>query len=106
MIQIITLIPINYNDGRKIPIQEYRDFEDKLLEIAGGFSIDGITAGSWMDNNELYRDKSRKYIIAVEKQSQVKQIKQVIIQTGKKLGQLAMYFEVKVDSKIEFIEIK
>lgn len=105
MVKIITLIPINYNDGQKVPIQIYREFEDELLQITGGFSIDGITAGSWLDNNELYRDRSRKYIISA-KENEVEAVRQAVIRMGKKLQQKAMYFETIHEGTIEFIEIE
>jgi hypothetical protein len=105
MIQIITLIPTNYNDGQRIPAKVFRKFEDKLLEIAGGFSIDGIMAGGWMDNNELYRDRSRKYIIAVANNKKLKEIRQAVIEIGRELGQKAMYFEIKRDAEIKIINI-
>jgi hypothetical protein len=105
MMLIITLIPTNYNDGQRIPIQVFRRFEDKLIEIAGAFSIDGITAGGWMDNNELYRDRSRKYMIAVANNKKLKEIRQAVIEIGRELGQKAMYFEIKRDAEIEIITI-
>lgn len=105
MVKIITLIPLNYNDGQRIPIQEYRVFEDEMLQITGGFSIDGITAGSWMDNNELYRDRSRKYIIAAD-DDKVEAVRQAVIRMGKRLKQKSMYFETIHQGTIEFIEIE
>jgi hypothetical protein len=104
MVKIITLIPLNYNNGERIPIQEYREFEDELLRINGGFSIDGITAGSWMDNNELFRDRSRKYIIATQDEK-VEEIRQAVIRMGKRLEQRAMYFETIHEGNVEFIPI-
>jgi hypothetical protein len=105
MVKIITLIPLNYNNGERIPIQEYREFEDELLRINGGFSIDGITAGSWMDNNELFRDRSRKYIIVTEDE-RVEEIREVVTRMGQKLKQKAMYFETIHEGNVEFIEIE
>lgn len=105
MVKIITLIPLNYNDGQRIPIQVYREFENEILQITGGFSIDGITAGSWMDNNELYRDRSRKYIIATQ-EDRVEKVRQAVIRMGKRLEQRAMYFETIHEGNVEFIPIE
>jgi hypothetical protein len=104
MVKIITLIPLTYNDGQRIPIHVYREFENEILQITGGFSIDGITAGAWMDNNELFRDRSKKYIIAA-REDQVEEVKQVVVRMGKRLQQRAMYFETIHEGTIEFIEI-
>jgi hypothetical protein len=107
MIKVTALIPKNYNDGQRIPNKAYRKFEDKLLEIAGGFSNDGITAGSWLDdNNELYKDRSLRYIITVKTTKQLKEIKQAIIEIGKELEQKAMYIGIIRDAEIEIINIE
>jgi hypothetical protein len=107
MIKVTALIPKNYNDGQRIPNKAYRFFENKLIQIAGGFSNDGATIGSWMDdNNEIYKDRSLRYIITVRTNKQIKEVKQAVIEIGKELGQKAMYIEIIRDAEIEIINIE
>jgi hypothetical protein len=107
MIKATALIPKFYNDGQKVPNKVYRSFENKLLEIAGGFSNDGTTAGSWMDdNNEIYKDRSLRYIVTVKTNKQLKAVKEAVIEIGKELRQKAMYIEIVRDAEIEIIDIE
>lgn len=106
MIKIITLIPKFDNDGNKIPKEVFRWFEDKILEIAGGFSEGPTISGGWQDKGEIYRDYSKEYIIAAQTTKQVKEIKQLVIEVGRITKQKTMYFETIPQAKIEILEVK
>lgn len=109
MIKIITLLPIFDNNGDKIPTEIFKWFENQILILVGSFShkpTKGILEGAWTHKDITYRDTSIEYIIAVKTQKQVKEIKKLVIEAGRRTNQLAMYFEVQYDAKVEILEVK
>lgn len=105
MVKLITLIPTNYNDGSKVEAEKFQELEKEFLKLAGGYSIEGIVEGGWVDEaGKVYRDKSRKYSVVIPEDN-LEKLKELIIDTGKKLKQKSMYFEVNT-TEIDFLEIE
>jgi hypothetical protein len=102
MVKVIAIIPLNYNDGRDVPDEIFKEFEDQLIEIAGGYTLEGIVEGGWKDGDTVYRDRSKKYSIVTES---TEDIKDLVLQVGKQLEQKAMYLEI-ISSQVEILEIK
>jgi len=99
-------VPITTNDGTRVPREFFKKFEARLIELAGGFSEDGIVNGCWMDEDRtVYRDRSKRYIVATH-EANLGAVKELILEIGKKLRQRAMYFEVVADSEIQFLDIE
>ena len=103
MIKIATLIPTKYNDGTPVEPQVFKDFEKELIRIAGGYSIEGLTEGGYVEDGKIYLDISRRYIIIVKHFRTAREIRDLITQVGKKLKQQAMYYEQR-KSKVWFLK--
>jgi predicted hydrocarbon binding protein len=99
MKKVIALVPMSFNDGSPVPQKIFSTFENELLRIAGGYSKDGLVEGGWRDEEIDYFDTSRRYIIITEK---VEEIKKLVADIGKQLGQKTMYFET-LEANVEFI---
>jgi hypothetical protein len=55
-----TLIPVRFNNGRRVPLRKMKRFLDELAIEFGGCSDEGITKGQWIDPEDLvqYRDET------------------------------------------------
>ena len=103
MIKLTVLIPTTYNNGDEVQKETFQRLENQLLEIAGGYTIEGIVEGGWVDKDgTIYKDKSRKYTVVT---SELDKIKEVIVKTGKELKQKTMYLEV-FKTEVNFLEIE
>ena len=55
-----TLIPLRFNDGREVSLEQISRFVDELAARFNGCSDEGITKGQWLDpkDSRLYRDEA------------------------------------------------
>ena len=44
-----TLIPVRFNDGKRVPRPQMRRFMHELAKQFGGCSDEGVTKGQWID---------------------------------------------------------
>jgi hypothetical protein len=93
VIKITTLIPTTYNDGKEVSQQVFKEFEKAVMRIAGGYSLDGLTKGGYLEDEKEFEDISRRYIIIVPNLRTARQIKKLVAQVGKQLQQYSMYYE-------------
>jgi hypothetical protein len=105
VIKITTLIPTTYNDGKEVSPQVFKSFEKAVMKIAGGYSLDGLTKGGYMEGEEEFEDISRRYIIIVPNSRIAWKIKKLVTRIGKQLQQYSMYYEQQ-RIKVKFIETK
>jgi hypothetical protein len=104
MQKLITLLPTAYNDGRKVESQVFQNFETEVLNLVGGFSIEGLVEGGWKDDEGVfYRDRSRKYVVIAD-ETHIDDLKALVIKYGKVLDQKAMYIEVQ-PAMVDFVQI-
>ncbi len=94
MKEVITLIPLRYNDGTAVPQEEFRRFEQRAMEIAGGYTADGIVEGGWKaEDGTEYIDQSKRYRVAARWWKRPK-IKAAVRETGERLDQESMFWQV------------
>lgn len=82
-----------------------QNVRERITENSRGFTVEGIVSGEWVDKGAVYRDKPRKYSIAVE-ENKLENLLELLRTTGKRLEQLAMYYEVDRVTEINFLEIE
>lgn len=101
-----TLIPMRFNDGREVPLEQIDRIIDELAAQFNGCSEEGVTKGQWLDAKDarLYRDESRR-ITVVCNNAQLREAEQAVIKIGQELGQRAMYFEVRDYDGVQFLKI-
>lgn len=101
-----TLIPMRFNDGREVPADLLDSLIDGLAEQFNGCSEEGVTKGQWLDLKlgRLYRDESRRVTLVCDNE-QLWDARKAVIKIGQRLGQLAMYFEVRDYDGVQFLRI-
>ena len=83
-----TLIPLRFNDGKKVPPEKISRIIDELAAQFNGCSDEGITKGQWLDpkDSRLYRDESRR-ITVVCPNAQLREAEQAVVKIGQELDQ-------------------
>jgi hypothetical protein len=67
MIEVQIFIPIAGNDGEKFGDDHHIAFEDFVLGLVGGLTLNPATAtGSWQSGDKRYDDTLRIYTVAIE----------------------------------------
>lgn len=99
--KFILLVPLNYNDGRKVPKKVILDFKAKLFALAGGYTIAGTVEGAYPMADGTKIEESLQIWIAL-KEEYVPELKRAVAELGADLGQESMYFE-RTGSMVDFI---
>jgi hypothetical protein len=101
-----TLIPMRFNDGREVPLEQINRIIDELAARFDGCSDEGITKGQWLDpkDSRLYRDESRRITVVCDN-AQLREAERAVIKIGQELGQRAMYFEVRDYDGVQFLKV-
>ena len=95
-----TRIPTHRNDGSKISRRELREILDRVQRAFDGYSLDAPSDGAWIAlDGKVYREKSQKLEVVVSKED-VDKARKLFMAIGKKLGQRAIYFEVREGGEI------
>jgi hypothetical protein len=67
MIEVQILIPVAGNDGVSFGDDHHKAFEDFVLDLCGGLTLNPATAtGSWIGDEKRYDDTLRVYSVAIE----------------------------------------
>ena len=91
--KFILLIPLKYNDGRKVPKKVIVDFKEKLFVLGGGFTEAGTVEGAYrMEDGKKQIDHSLQIWIGL-KEEFIPELEQVVGELGSELGQESMYLE-------------
>lgn len=79
---------------------------DMLTEEFGGMTQEGKTKGQWIDpkDGKLYRDEGWKVSVVCDNEL-LSRAEAVVRQIGERLGQRAMYFEVRDFDGVRFLTI-
>ena len=101
-VKYVLLLPLCYNDGRKVPSRTLSGMTDKLFVLAGGFTIAGTVQGAYqMEDGTRQEDECLQVWIGV-REEQVRDLKELVAKFGRTLGQEKMYLE-RTGGSIEFI---
>lgn len=101
----ITLIPTRRNDGSPVGKAEQDAILRSLWERFGGATIEGIVKGHWIDDGQHYEDECLKVLVETEA-SRLPEAEEAVLEIGRQLGQLSMYFEVKYFDGVRFLRVE
>lgn len=101
-----TLIPMRFNDGREVPLEQINRIIDALAAQFSGCSDEGVTKGQWLHpkDSRLYRDESRRITVVCDN-AHLREAERAVIRIGQELGQSAMYFEVRDYDGVQFLKV-
>ena len=92
--KITTLLPLSDNHGQSFPEEVIENLLRSLTLQFHGCSTDGQVKGRSIDFGIEHKDVSLRVTIVCNKE-RLEEIRQRIIEIGRELGQMAMYFEVR-----------
>ncbi len=99
----IMLLPLNYNDGTRVPQAVLNQIYDEIFELAGGHYTAGTGRGAYrMQSGAKQVDYCAQVWICVDEQD-VPELKRMVARFAKLLNQESMYLEF-AGSSPEFIE--
>jgi hypothetical protein len=106
MMTFTTYIPKARNDGSAVTRKEINAIRRGLCQQFGGYTLEGDVAGEWTDpaTGNVYADRSLKVTVACHRE-RMHEAAEVVREFGR-LGQLAMWFEVKWADGVEILDIE
>jgi hypothetical protein len=89
----IVLVPLRYNDGRKVPEEVILEFQERLFAMGCGITTAGVVEGAYrMADGRKQIDHSLQLWIGV-KDEYYPELERVVAELGHQLGQESMYLE-------------
>ena len=98
-----TLLPLADNQGQPLTTQVDVIVQSLAIQF-GGCSVEGLIDGRWMDAGVEYRDQSLRVTVVCDN-ARLDEARQRVIEIGRELGQLAMYFEVRDYDGVQFLRM-
>jgi hypothetical protein len=103
LVKFILLVPLRYNDGRKISAKVMNGIRTDLFALADGYSIAGRVRGAYrMKDGSQKNDKTTCFWLVVT-EDKVQALRAIIADICRLLGQESMYLE-RVESSVEFVK--
>jgi len=97
-------LPLTDNEGQPIAAQVVIELHHTLLVAFEGFTIHPTSKGRWVSRaGQLYQEEIVVYEVAAPKQK-VSILRDVVCRLGRRLGQLAMYFDAPAPS-VEILDL-
>jgi hypothetical protein len=101
-VKYVLLLPVNFNDGNKVPKDVLDQIFDDLFVLAGGYFIAGEGDGAYrMRNGAKQVDRSLAVWIVIE-EAEIPELRKLVGQIGAKLDQESMYLE-RTGGTVEFV---
>ena len=100
--KVTTLLPLNDNNGRPFETEKIDGVLRSLAIQFNGCTTEGKVEGRSVHGGIEHRDESLRVTIVCESRRLV-EIRQRIVEIGRELGQLSMYFEVRDDESVQFL---
>lgn len=101
---VITRIPTHRNDGARIGRRERRAILTLVRDTFGGYSLEGPFQGAWVaDDGQVYEETSYRLEVLIPPE-RLGEARDLFVQIGRRLGQLAVYFEVREGGEIIDLE--
>jgi len=92
--KITTLIPTSLNDGTPVPASRIVGISTEFANEFGGCTTSPGHSGMWVESGTVYSDNLIKMDIVCDRED-LERIREMVIEIGHELQQLAMYFEVR-----------
>ena len=100
-----TYLVTAFNDGTPVPQAELDDILRTAWQRFGGYTLTGSQLGAWVDDaGTLYAEESRRLEIVCDR-SKLSEAIDWVKQTGKRLGQKAMYLEIRDYDGVQLINV-
>ena len=99
---ITTLLPLADNHGVSFSEEKIEGILNSLVTQFHGCSTDGTVDGRSIDSGHRHRDVSLRVKIVCNRE-RLEEIRQRIVEVGRELGQMSMYFEVRDYDGVQFI---
>ena len=101
---VITRIPTHRNDGSKVGRRELRSILNRICDAFGGYTLEGPFQGAWIaDDGKRYEETSYRLEVIVPAK-EVKAARELFMNIGTRLGQRAIYFEVRDGGEVIDLE--
>ena len=101
---VITRIPTHRNDGSKISTRERRAILNLVRDTFGGYTLEGPFEGAWVaDDGRVYEETSYRLEVLVPPK-RLSEARELFKRIGKRLGQRAIYLEVREGGEIIDLE--
>lgn len=101
-VKFILLVPLRYNDGRKIPKRVFDVIFDDIFTLGNGITFAHSTKGAYrMADGSKKVDECTCIWIGVKK-ADIPALKRLVAEIGALLGQESMYLE-RSGGRVEFI---
>lgn len=102
----ITLIPMADNDGIRFPHTVIDEIMEDLISAFGGVTVLGRVRGAWVDSEDgrVYRDVSTRVMVVCD-DNDLEKARKAVVEIGRKLRQIEMYFEVRLGGDVEMIRV-
>ena len=101
---VVTRRPTHRNDGSRVSNRELRAIMKRVFAALNGYSLEGPFDGGWRAaDGECYEEISYR-LEGVVNQERVHEARELFVDIGKRLGQRAIYFEVREGGEIIELE--
>ncbi|HQU44454.1 MAG TPA: hypothetical protein PK867_16660 [Pirellulales bacterium] len=102
-----TIIPTYRNDESPVVDAELDEILLALATQFGGATNEGRTIGHWIDpvDGRHYRDEGLLISVVCENE-RLAEAQAAVLEIGKRLGQKAMYFEVRDFDGVRFLRLE
>lgn len=87
------LIPIVSNSGSAFEKSRFQWVEDELTRRFGGYTLEGVFEGAYLDNGRIVREKSRRYLVAVPR-DRLDELKEFLREVKSRFGQKSLYVSI------------
>jgi hypothetical protein len=97
---VVTRIPTHRNDGSKVSPRERRAVLTHVRDTFVGYSLEGPFQGAWVgDDGRVYEETSYRLEVLVPPE-RMKEARELFMRIGARLGQRAIYLEVREGGEI------
>ena len=101
---VVTRLPTHRNDGSKVSRRELRAILTRVRDDFGGYTLEGPFQGAWVaDDGGVYEETSYRLEVLVAPE-RIKEARKLFVDIGRRLGQRAIYFEVRDTGEIIDLE--
>jgi hypothetical protein len=104
MKKVTILLPTHYNDGSLVEEYKLENALNRIADIAGGYTLDGLVTGCWRDpeTGNIKRETMQKVWVVTKKTGDQILLSNLAKKFAAYFDQQCIYFEVQ-DTDVQFI---
>ena len=96
----VTRIPTHRNDGSEVTAKELQRILRQVRRKFHGYSLEGPYPGAWVASNGAVVEEESYKLEVVVPRHRVEEIRAHFMKIGRRLGQRAIFFEVREGGEI------